>query len=575
MTAVVDRRDLGATAHRAARAAGRPLGAALLAAACALALALLGPPGGDQAAHLYLTEAWRDNGWQLWDNFWYSGRYAQVNYSLLFYPLAALLGTTTVVAGSCAGAAGAFAALLRRRWPAIATGPAVAFALLVPLAVAAGTYPFLLGLALALATLLALGAGRRGVALVGVLATAAAHPLALAFLLVVLLAAAVSTRGWWRERAYLVLAVGTAAVAGVQALLLRGFASADAHYPFDPKDALAIAGFCAAGLLLTRGLADQRTLRAVFVGYAALGALAFALSSPLGGNAVRLLLLMGVPLLLLPLAARGFKPRGVALVVLAGVLMWQALPAVAGWRTATESRAQNEDFWYPVIAFLEQNSDPNHRVQVVATADNWEAFYLAKRGVPLARGWFRQDDFPANEVLYDEPLTPQAYRAWLRRTGVRYVLLPREPLDYSARNEAALLRSGTSGLSQVVRVGGWTIFELPDATPIATPADDIEVVRLTSSSVTLRADRPGVYRLRLSYTPYWRVERGVACAAPREPWGTELRVTRAGLVRLSFDVELGTFVGAVLGSEGGCAGEPYGPPAPRAPAVPALPAALD
>ncbi len=556
-------------------AAGRPLGAALLAAACALALALLGPPGGDQAAHLYLTEAWRDNGWQLWDNFWYSGRYAQVNYSLLFYPLAALLGTTTVVAGSCAGAAGAFAALLRRRWPAIATGPAVAFALLVPLAVAAGTYPFLLGLALALATLLALDAGRRGVALVGVLATAAAHPLALAFLLVVLLAAAVSTRGWWRERANLVLAVGTAVVAGVQALLLRGFASADAHYPFDPKDALAIAGFCAAGLLLTRGLSDQRTLRAVFVGYAALGALAFTLSSPLGGNAVRLLLLMGVPLLLLPLAARGFKPRGVALVVLAGVLMWQALPAVAGWRTATESRAQNEDFWYPVIAFLEQNSDPNHRVQVVATADNWEAFYLADRGVPLARGWFRQDDFPANEVLYDEPLTPQAYRAWLRRTGVRYVLLPREPLDYSARNEAALLRSGTSGLSQVVRVGGWTIFELPDATPIATPADDIEVVRLTSSSVTLRADRPGVYRLRLSYTPYWRVERGVACAAPREPWGTELRVTRAGLVRLSFDVDLGTFVGAVLGSEGGCAGEPYGPPAPRAPAVPALSAALD
>ncbi|HSI31715.1 MAG TPA: hypothetical protein VK951_10325, partial [Miltoncostaeaceae bacterium] len=86
-------------------------------------------------------------------------------YSLLFYPLAALLGTTTVVVASCGGAAAAFAALLRRRWPAIATGPAVAFALLVPLAVAAGTYPFLLGLALALGTLVALAAGRRGLAL--------------------------------------------------------------------------------------------------------------------------------------------------------------------------------------------------------------------------------------------------------------------------------------------------------------------------------------------------------------------------------------------------------------------------
>jgi hypothetical protein len=37
------------------------------------------------------------------------------------------------------------------------------------------------------------------------------------------------------------------------------------------------------------------------------------------------------------------------------------------------------------------------------------------------------------------------------------------------------------------------------------------------------------------------------------PWGTELRVEQPGLVKLSFDVRLGTFVGAVLGSQGGCA----------------------
>jgi hypothetical protein len=569
----VDGLAIGRQARRVAGAAGRPLGAGVLAGVVALALMVFGPPGGDQAAHMYLTQAWRDHGWQLWDNFWYSGRYAQVNYSLLFYPLAALLGTTTVVAGSCAGAAAAFAALVRRRWPAIATGPAAAFALLVPLAVVAGTYPFLLGLAIALASLVALAAGRRGVALAGVLLTALAHPLALAFLLVVLVAVAASTRGWWRSRADLTLAAGTAVVAGAQALLLRGFAAADAHYPFDPKDALAIAGFCALGLALTRGLPDQRPVRAVFLGYAALGALAFALSSPLGGNAVRLLLLMGVPLLLLPLAARGFRPRGIATACLAGVLLWQALPAVAGWRTATESRAQNEDFWYPVIAFIEEHQDPDFRVQVVATADNWEAFHLARRGVPLARGWFRQDDFPANAVLYG-PLTARSYETWLRRTGVRYVFLPRdEPLDYSAHNEAELLASGESGLRRVASVGGWTVFELPRATPIATPAADARVLSLTSSSLTLRVSRPGVYRLRLRYTPYWRVETGAACAAPRQPWGTELRVARAGVIRMSFDVELGTFVGAVLGSQGGCTSEIYGPPAPAAPATPvALPA---
>src|SRR3954447_19102726 len=108
--------------------------------------------------------------------------------------------------------------------------------------------------------------------------------------------------------------------------------------------------------------------------------------------------------------------------------------------------------------------------------------------------------------------------------GVRYVLLPHDPLDYSAVNEAKLLRSGESGLPVVARVGGWTVYELPRASPIATPADGISVLKLTSGSVSLRASRPGVYRLRLRYTPYWRVERGSACAAPRQPWGTELRV---------------------------------------------------
>ncbi|HET6692512.1 MAG TPA: hypothetical protein VFG74_16785 [Miltoncostaeaceae bacterium] len=545
--------------RRSMAAAATPLGAAAVAGLVTAALLLFGPPGGDQAAHLYLTQAWRDNGWQLWDNFWYSGRYAQVNYSLIFYPFAALAGTTLAVSASCAGAAAAFAALLRRRWPQIAAVPSVAFALLVPLGAVAGTYPFLMGLALALGTLLALELGRRALALLGIVLTALAHPLALAFLLVVLVAVGAATRGWWRRPGNVAVAAGAAVVAGSQLVLLRGFSADGARYPFDPKDALAIAGFCIAGLLLTRGLPDQRPLQAVFVGYAALGAAAFALSSPLGGNAVRLMLLMGVPLLLLPLAARGFRPRGIAVSLLAVALMWQALPAVAGWRTAADSRAQDERFWYPVIAWLEEHPDMDHRVQVVATADNWEAYYLARRGVPLARGWFRQDDFPANQALYED-LTPRRYVTWLHRTGVRWVFLPDDPLDYSARAEAKLLMSGYSGLDRVARIGGWTVYEVPDAVPIATPADGISVLALTSTNITLDVKEPGTYRLRLRYTPYWQVERGTACAEPREPFGTDLRVERPGVVRLGFDVRLGTFVGAVLGSQGGCASSPV--PAP-------------
>ena len=68
---------------------------------------------------------------------------------------------------------------------------------------------------------------------------------------------------------------------------------------------------------------------------------------------------------------------------------------------------------------------------------HWPAVYLADAGIPIARGWFRQDDFPQNEVLYDK-LGAKAYLAWLRGLGVKYVVLSHAPPDYSARGEARL-----------------------------------------------------------------------------------------------------------------------------------------
>ncbi len=87
---------------------------------------------------------------------------------------------------------------------------------------------------------------------------------------------------------------------------------------------------------------------------------------------------------------------------------------------------------------------PSYRVEAVDTAGHWPAVYLPTAGIPLARGWFRQDDFPQNALLYGE-LGPRTYLAWLRGLGVRYVVLTNAPPDYSARAEAALFRSGRSG----------------------------------------------------------------------------------------------------------------------------------
>ena len=47
------------------------------------------------------------------------------------------------------------------------------------------------------------------------------------------------------------------------------------------------------------------------------------------------------------------------------------------------------------IAYLEEaRRAAIHRVEAVDTVGHWPAFYLAKANIPLARGWFRQDDFP-------------------------------------------------------------------------------------------------------------------------------------------------------------------------------------
>ena len=175
------------------RALALPLALGALSGALALALALWGPPGTDLPAHLYAIDAWREGGLRVWDNLWYGGRSAQVSYSPLLPPLAALLGPAAVAAISAAGASAAFAQVLRVRWGSRSAPAAVAFALLAPAAVLSGQLPFLLGIALALGALWALQGRRVALALVLLLLTDLASPLAFAFALVPLIAVAATT----------------------------------------------------------------------------------------------------------------------------------------------------------------------------------------------------------------------------------------------------------------------------------------------------------------------------------------------------------------------------------------------
>src|SRR6266404_7520620 len=91
---------------------------AAAAATIAALLAWLGPPGSDLAAHAYQRTLFLEHGFTLWNNFWYAGRYSFITYSIVYYPLAALLGIKLLAVATIALGSLAFAVVLWREWGA-------------------------------------------------------------------------------------------------------------------------------------------------------------------------------------------------------------------------------------------------------------------------------------------------------------------------------------------------------------------------------------------------------------------------------------------------------------------------
>ena len=144
-------------AHPLAREALFSAGAA---ATLAALLAWLGPPGSDLAAHAYQRSLFVQEGFELWNNFWYAGRYSFVTYSVLYYPLAALLGIKLLAVATIATAALAFAVVLGREWGPTARWSSRTFAVVWAGVVLSAAFPFALGIALALARAVGAPGGR-------------------------------------------------------------------------------------------------------------------------------------------------------------------------------------------------------------------------------------------------------------------------------------------------------------------------------------------------------------------------------------------------------------------------------
>lgn len=514
--------------------------AAGLAAGSVVLLRLCIPVGIDSAAHAYQTLRWLHSGFQFWDNYWYDGHYSFVDYSLLYYPIAALIGQVATVLASVSASGFLFARLVCGRFGVASAWPVRVFATSLAVVVwLSGEDPFALGLALGLAAL-SLRRSRAPLASLAALGTLLASPLAFLLLLVGFGGLAL---GNLRRlpRIDLLMGLGVCVLVAL-ALQLAFPITGTFHYNFwalfQVLAMSAVAGLCSLGL---RGVAS---IRGLFAAMAVAAIAAYVIPSPLGGNATRLVDYIGAPLIWILLARQRQERRlwmPVVMVVGAIALGGQLAPTIVSAAVALGARSDNPAFWSGAIRFLHDKANPNFRVEAVDTADHWDAYYLPAAGVPIVRGWFRQADFPANTVLYRDTVSVTRYQAWLRRNGTRYVVLPHDALDYSAVAEARLLQSGRSGLAVDYQDPFVTIYGLPHPTPllVAPPRRRATVLSFGHTSVILWVSGAGRYSLAVSYTPYWRIRsRGTACVTPNRERMTTLIASRRGVISMRFHATL-------------------------------------
>jgi hypothetical protein len=507
-------------------------------------LVWLAPPGGDLAAHEYQRSLFILHGFTLWDNFWYAGRYAFVSYSVLYYPLAALLGIRLLGVVTVAVAAAAFGRLLEREWGRSARWAGRCFAVVWPGAMLAGEFPLLLGGAFGFLCLLALHAGRRWIGAVCIVLTLAASPVAFVMLVVVLAGMALGRRHVLRGVTVPAAAVVLAVAA--ELVVLHLFPVGTLEFP--AIEAVEASAFCIGLLALTWRLESARSLRGVLAAYLLAVVAVYVIPSGLGHDIGRLRL-VALPLALLVAALRRWRPLPPVLAAVALAAAWNVVPLAGGWAQAASDRSANPAVWTAPVEYLRSHLTTGYRVEAVDTSQHWPALYLARSDIPLVRGWFRQDDHPVAGLLYSR-FTPAQYIAWLRRLGVHYVVLTNSPSDFSSRREAQVIRSGRTGLKRVFATPEISIYDVPHPQPIVTGPGHPAMIALHESRFAVRVSRAGTYRIAVRWSPYWHASTG--CLTRHRGGMLQLRTSAAATVRIGFDIDAGSLFDAFAGTTSSC-----------------------
>jgi hypothetical protein len=555
------------------------LPAVALSALLAAAMLAWNPQVGDLAAQVFRAELFQHAGLAIWNGSWYGGHYT-LTYSLLFPPLASLLGVQVVGVLSVLASSYLFDRLVRDRWGEPARWATLWFGAGVVTLLADGQLTFALGVATGLAALRALQTRRFSWALLAAAACALSSPVAAVFLAGVLLAASASeldwsglTRGWRglggaenggeaparrpprgrdgpRGRALWIASVALALTLGPN-IVFPG----SGQFPFAFTSFVAIPLWCGSALYVTRGLRqEERQLRWAIAGYLAASAVIWLAPNPIGGNAVRLGALFGGPVLAAAVLARRprVSPWFLAL-FMAGGLYWQVTASVSQIARSVGDPSTSRSYFQPPSRWLRAHGDSGVRVEVPPTANHWESAYLASQ-FELARGWLRQLDTTRDDIFYDESeLTAATYGNWLRQNAISYVALPDAPLDYSSVAERRLILREPSYLSLHWRSPHWRIYAVRDPEPLVDPmgAAAAHTLWVGRQSFGLDVTHPGDFLVRVNFTPYWSISRGAGCLLRRGAW-TVARASHPGIFRVSADFSVGRAWNAVTGARKTC-----------------------
>jgi hypothetical protein len=291
-------------------------------------------------------------------------------------------------------------------------------------------------------------------------------------------------------------------------------------------------------------VATARPLRGLFSIYLIAVLVVYVVPSSVGANIERIRYI-ALPLALIAVALRNWRPLWMVLPVIVLAAAWNTTPIVASFARANTDPEASLAYWQPAIDYLHANLSPSYRVEAVDTAEHWSAAYLPDAGIPIVRGWYRQSDFPQNQLLYAPKLAVATYEAWLRRMAVRYVVLADAPPDYSSRAEAALIRSGRTDLKLVYWNAHLLVYELPDPKPLIVGPAPSTVMWLYPERIVATFSVPGTYRVKVRWSPYWRASSG--CVSETKDGMTRLVVRHAGLVELGFRLSVGRGLQTISG----------------------------